>query len=106
MLTAASRCALHERSERKHYDQHKRDKQAKRFYNSKTWQQVRAAKLARDPLCQMDCQKERRLTAATTVHHKDKDIWNVDDDNLQSACATCHSKHETSNRGGFAPRVT
>jgi 5-methylcytosine-specific restriction enzyme A len=104
MTINGSRCALHEVSERRHYDQYKRDKQAKRFYNSKVWRQTRAAKLAKDRLCQMDCEREHRKTIATTVHHKDKNIWNIDDDNLQSACAACHSKHETLSRGGFAPR--
>lgn len=100
-LSDENRCDEHKVDRQRQYDKSKRDKEAKRFYNSKTWKVVRLAKLAKDPFCQMYCADQNRQILASTVHHIDGNIWNIDYDNLQSACSACHSRHETLRRGGF-----
>jgi 5-methylcytosine-specific restriction protein A len=80
------------RAERhRHYDQHQRDQDAKKFYNSAEWQRARAIKLARNPVCE-HCNR----AFATTVHHriplaKCTPAQRLDQDNLKSCCHPCHS---------------
>ena len=62
-----------------------------RGYGS-TWDKLRAAKLAADPLCE-PCKAKGRTTAATEVDHvtpKFKGGTN-DPNNLQSICRPCHA---------------
>lgn len=68
---------------------------AKAFYKSPPWRNLRAHKLAVDPLCQ-DCQAKGFITAATQVHHvlertKHPDLA-LELSNLRSLCAQCHGK--------------
>jgi 5-methylcytosine-specific restriction protein A len=108
-LTDTGWCGEHRRRERRQsgrqYDQAQRDRDAKRFYNSSLWKRAREAKLSRDPLCEMDCREQGWVTRATIVHHRDGDVRNLEEGNLQSACAGCHSRHEDRRRGGFKPGV-
>jgi 5-methylcytosine-specific restriction enzyme A len=63
-----------------------------RFYNSAIWKKLRAAKLRRDPLCEMCL--PLRITAARTVDHirSIKSGGSATDwENLQSLCLSCHS---------------
>lgn len=65
----------------------------KKFYDSVLWQETRAAKLSRDPLCQA-CKFERKDVRADHVDH-----WRplsdgghpTHDDNLVSLCRSHHS---------------
>jgi 5-methylcytosine-specific restriction protein A len=71
-----------------------------RIYARAQWQRLRRLKLSRDPACEVPgCGKP-----ATQVDHK-RGIkaggkkWSLD--NLQSLCASCHSKKTVREEGGF-----
>jgi 5-methylcytosine-specific restriction protein A len=80
---------------RKLYDRTRRDREAKAFYHTTRWLRTRRIKLAMVPYCER-CMQDDRLTPATVVHHlqelADHPELAVDLDNLQSLCASCHSK--------------
>ena len=61
-------------------------------YYDRRWQKVRAAYLAKYPLC-ADCEKAGRLTPATDVHHiiKPGDGGTDSEENLMGLCRPCHS---------------
>lgn len=59
------------------------------------WQRLRAAVLARDPLCR-DCKQP-----ATDVDHDDGDPSNNDPANLVPRCHSCHSRKTMSKQHGF-----
>ena len=86
----------HQPSRHTHYDQHQRDKEMKRFYDSAAWQYARSAALARQPWCSR-CGKP-----ATTVHHKlsakENPAQRLDPENLDPMCAPCHSLIEAEGR--------
>ncbi|MFG6393835.1 MAG: HNH endonuclease [Lachnospiraceae bacterium] len=66
---AAARAAAG-RERHKMYDKHKRNQEAKAFYNSTEWKYVRAAVLARDNNIDVYAYIiEGRTVPATTVHH-------------------------------------
>lgn len=76
------------------YDQHVRDADAKRFYNSAAWLSIRAAVLAAFPVCQ------RCIEAwAEHVHHV-KPLRDcspaeaIDRENLRAVCPSCHNAIE------------
>lgn len=66
-------------------------------YKAKTygrrWQKIRAMQLAREPLCR-HCAQRGETTAATQVDHivRLKRGGTHHPSNLQSLCASCHSK--------------
>lgn len=74
----------------------------KKLYNSSRWQQTRAAKLRRDPLCQC-CLYEGLTTEAVHVDH-----WTplaeggaeTEDANLISLCLPHHSAKTMAERNG------
>lgn len=78
------------------YDRHARDREASRFYRSRAWLAARELKLRRDPLCEQ-CRRRQRLTPATVVHHvverRERPDLALDLANLESLCASCHSRH-------------
>jgi 5-methylcytosine-specific restriction enzyme A len=102
-LTDTGRCELHTVQDRKQYDVHKRNKQAKRFYNSDLWQKARTAKLSHSPLCEA-CKAQGTIVGADLVHHIDGNVHNLSEENLMSLCAGCHSRIEAQQRGGFVPK--
>ena len=71
---------------------HRPARRADTSYYDRRWQKVRAAYLARHPLC-VDCEKAGRLTPATDVHHiiKPGDGGDDSDSNLMGLCRPCHS---------------
>ena len=87
--------------------QQQRDKAE--IYNSKEWHELRARKLAANPLCEM-CQEEGRkrgikygyVRSATLVHHihpieesntmDEMRHWAFMWSNLQSLCRECHNR--------------
>jgi 5-methylcytosine-specific restriction endonuclease McrA len=84
-----------ERRERnRFYDQHQRDAEAKRFYDSEAWKRARARRLASYPVCER-CNRE----FARHVHHRIKlkdctPSQRLDQDNLMSVCVSCHNAIE------------
>lgn len=80
----------------------------KRFYDSKLWQDTRAAKLRRDPLCQC-CAVDGVMVEARHVDH-----WTplaqgghpTADDNIVSMCLPCHSRKTLAEQsGGELPSI-
>lgn len=76
----------------------------RRLITSKRWRELRAIKIARDPLCE-DCLLDDRATLATEVHHivpvenahslAEMERLAFDYANLRSLCKKCHQKtHE------------
>ena len=73
----------------------KRDPEHVRFYHSRAWKQLRAAKLAEaEYLCE-ECRKKGILTMAEDVHHivPISEDWEkrLDMDNLRCLCVNCHN---------------
>lgn len=72
--------------------------------NSKRWHEVRARKVAQNPLCE-ECQKEGIVKPTQCVHHvteiesakTDAEAWDLATslNNLQSLCYDCHHKIHT-----------
>jgi len=96
-LKAPGYCPAHQTgrkvSRHSYYDQHLRDPDAKRFYNSLEWQAARARKLTAQPWC------ERCGALADTVHHTiavkvATDAQRLDRRLLMSLCGPCHSTIE------------
>lgn len=71
--------------------------------NSSEWRRLREMVLREKPLC-ADCLKENRIKEASVVDHIDGDATNNNRKNLQSLCASCHSKKTASEDGGFGNR--
>ena len=69
----------------------------KRLYDSPRWRKLRAFVLAEEPLCRL-CAEMGRDTPANTVDHiqphKNNPNLFFDRNNLQSLCASCHSRHK------------
>lgn len=102
----------------------RRWKQADPFYHSGPWLAVRAQALIRDhETCQIclaafRAGKMRRPRRATIVHHiiprTERPDLELDLDNLQSVCATCHNQehpekggeHGADKPAAARPRVT
>jgi 5-methylcytosine-specific restriction enzyme A len=70
-------------------------KESDAFYSSARWRAVRELVLMRNPLC-IDCERRGLLVEADTVHHKlerhDRPDLELDLDNLEGRCRSCHSK--------------
>jgi len=65
------------------------------------WAQIRLKVLLDEPRCRM-CQSQ-----ATVVDHIDGDVENMNPENLQPMCVSCHNrKTVTVDRGGWARRKT
>ncbi len=81
-----------------------RSKDYRRLITSKRWRELRAIKIASNPLCE-DCLLDDRATLATEVHHivpiesahsiAEMERLAFDYTNLRSLCEKCHQKtHE------------
>ena len=82
------------RARNRFYDQHLRDPEAKKFYDSAAWQRARQTKLASEPVCER-C----RRVFAQHVHHRIPlsrctPEQRVEQANLMSVCAPCHNAIE------------
>jgi 5-methylcytosine-specific restriction protein A len=78
-------------SRHRRYDEARRDREAKRFYDSAAWQRARRERLAEHPVC------ERCGRAwAAHVHHvkplRDYPALALDRNNHEAICAPCHNK--------------
>jgi 5-methylcytosine-specific restriction protein A len=89
---------------------HKRRPSPRKLGYDTTWQHLRAAFLAKHPLCQCDdCAREGRTLAATVVHHlqsiADRPDLRLDPSNLQAMAKGCHDRrtatHEAFKRRRF-----
>ena len=92
-LTYNRYCEKHQKEAERDYNRNKRDKEAKKYYDTPRWKTLRKVKLARDPLCEI-CRQNGGLIEASHVDH----IIEISDggdpydlDNLQSLCISCHS---------------
>lgn len=67
---------------------------AKRGYD-RQWRKFRIAFLRQHPLCE-DCLENKRVTAATDVHHKIKVALNprlkLVESNCKALCSACHDR--------------
>jgi len=77
------------------YDESRRDKEMRRFYNSPGWRRVRLLKLQQNPVCE-ECFRQGRVTGAVIADHilpaREYASKRLDVDNLQSLCRACHNK--------------
>jgi 5-methylcytosine-specific restriction enzyme A len=83
-------------NQQQYYDKYKRNKEAKKFYNSAAWRKCREYVLKRDNyLCQR-CLRKGILRAADVVHHKehleDNPEKALNPENLESLCHACHNE--------------
>lgn len=73
----------------------RRPSAAKRGYGRR-WRAASKRHLQREPLCQMYCKDQGRVTAAEVVDHiiPHKGDWDLfwDRSNWQSGCAACHNR--------------
>ena len=73
-----------------------------KFYCGQAWRDLRAAKLAADPLC-AECLRAGRHTAADTVHHVLERLIRpdlaYDWGNLESSCKPCHPRRHKTREG-------
>ena len=80
------------------YDKYKRDKDAKKFYDSDEWKITRAYILSMDELDVYEYMTSGRMIPADTVHHiipyRDDITKALDPDNLMSLSASSHGAVE------------
>lgn len=77
-------------------------RERKRFLDSARWEHTRKAKLARDPMCQY-CAFEGCITEGHDVDHYVPLAEGGNptaDDNLVTACVSCHSRKTLAERNG------
>ncbi|PFN60159.1 HNH endonuclease [Bacillus thuringiensis] len=92
--------------QRKFYDKYKRDKEAKKFYDSTAWRRCRELALIRDSYRCQECMKYDPLilVPADMVHHiKERSEYPelaLTLDNLISLCNACHNKEHPEKGGG------
>ncbi|WP_067783062.1 HNH endonuclease [Actinomyces vulturis] len=91
-LTNARYCETHAKEADTNYRHYERDPQINRRYGS-DWRKIRAAYVAKHPLCEQ-CEKEGRLTPVAEVHHIRPLAHGGthDEFNLMSLCKPCHSR--------------
>lgn len=68
-----------------------------RLYGTARWQRLRRAQLNAEPLCAMCLQCDDVTEATVADHikpHRGDETLFWDADNLQSLCASCHSRHK------------
>ena len=91
-LTEGTYCPPHKKIMDAQYDARCRDRGAAEFYHSKEWKRLRQNFLIENPFC-VECRKAGKLTKATVVDHIVPIRQGgpaLDENNLQSLCASCH----------------
>lgn len=82
-------CEKHDKLVKKNYNRYRETAQARGYTHR--WQQIRKAKLNRNPLCE-HCKKKEKLKPALLVHHIDQNPKNNRPENLMSLCRSCHDE--------------
>lgn len=89
-----SRCPQCSRHTHKVYDKNSRDKEADKFYHSKSWKQTRQKVIMRDGMMCQECKRNGTHTRFNVVDH----IIEIKDggcklclDNLECLCHSCHN---------------
>ena len=98
-ITTGSYCSIHKKAVTRVYEM-TRDPMKKAFYNSGYWKSLRTAQLDREPLCRV-CLREGRVVIGVHVDHVDGNQDNNDFANLQTLCASCHSRKHASEENRF-----
>ena len=97
------KCEKHRKAQRtvsdKEYELKRRGKEERKIYWSTHWRRLRKVILNNEPLCR-HCKAENRLVPGTEVDHIDGNPWNMETDNLQALCKSCHSKKTAKEQGG------
>lgn len=90
------------RDRHREYDRTKRDREAKRFYDSTAWKRLRIIVLQRDNYLCQQCLLNRKITPAEHVDHikpmREHPELRLDPENLRSLCQPCHSKRHATER--------
>lgn len=79
----------------------------RKLYKTARWQRIRAAQLAKHPICAR-CKKAGRITVATVCHHLDKDSKATDffKGPFESSCAPCHDGPiQSEEKTGFSKEI-
>lgn len=74
-----------------------------RWYGLARWQRMRATQLAAEPLCRFCLDGEHVTEAMIADHvepHRGSEALFWDPGNLQSLCASCHSRHKQAEEHG------
>lgn len=91
-LTRETRCERHKKERGRGTS---RNRPGDPFYSSRAWRRKRAAKLARDPLCE-ECLARGLTKGAEHVDHtldrRDRPDLAFADENLRSLCESCHNR--------------
>jgi len=85
---------------RKNEDARRRQNNRGLKTSSAAWKRIRTHQLALHPLC-VHCEKEGKITAASHVDHISGNSHDNSSSNLQSLCASCHSKKTVTQDSGF-----
>ena len=103
-LTRGGRCERHKQQQRREHEGSEQRLRDQRFYNGAPWKRTQAVKLRRDPLCEEHL-RQGPTVVATQVHHliprKERPDLEYAIDNLESLCASCHSKESMRERHGM-----
>lgn len=100
-LTDGQFCEVHRKAADREYNRFFRSPAHGERYHTAAWRRVRAAQLARQPLCEM-CMAEGRYAQATLVHHRVPlaEGGTNAPENLCSLCASHHTAlHDRMRRG-------
>lgn len=73
------------------------------FYTSTAWRTVRAAVLARDPICTI-CKAAPSRIADHIENRRARPDRALDPTNLRGCCASCHSRRTARDEGGLGNR--
>jgi len=84
------------KAQQSYYDKYNRNKEAKAFYNSKAWRELRPEILRRDNHTCQACWAKGKYTMGNIVHHKielmDDPTLGLVEDNLETVCHDCHEE--------------
>jgi len=101
-----SRCDKHPYERRlvaSRNDNHSRPPYHK-LYDKQRWRKLRAAYIARHPLCEicfkLDQIKEARVVDHVEPHRGNEQLF-YDNDNLMALCVPCHNRKTAAQDGGF-----
>ena len=90
-LTDGQFCEVHRKEADREYNRYFRSPAHRERYHTAAWRRVRAAQLARQPLCEM-CMAEGRYVQATLVHHR-VPLAEGGTNAPENLCSLCASHH-------------